>query len=717
MIIGNKILKNRLCSSFCMAAILSSSFLSQYAYANDSIESETVYVTTSRVEQDLMSVPNSVSVVTYEDIQKNPATTIADLLQDIPGVEVFEGAPGLKRVSIRGESASRTLILVDGQKIADQKSMSGAPILVDPANVERIEIIRGPASVLYGSDAIGGVVNIITKKTTDKALSGSASVGFFSENNGFTESINVYGSKNGWNYNFAASNGNFGDRSTPLGTLPNSDYKQQDFRGQIGYTFNDMVSAGINASYFTSDVRTAGYDYSNGSYEAYATMDLEPWKTWKVAPYLEFKNVNDYLSRVRLDFYYQEIDKTFTNTMYGVEGTANGMTGIMDMLMSTVSDLDTMGASVQTDWTIGDNNFLIVGYEYYKDTLKSTDPTIMSLTIATSGTKLFDINQLSKSNSSQDNHALYASMETTLPSDFTLSYGMRYTYVKTKLDNLTVNTDTISTVFGNSSTSLSKSGSSSDSRPVFNVGLVWEGIENLALRANWAQGFRAPTLSEKYVVSGMMSTFIYGNPDLEAETSDNFEIGVRYHNQKITADIAAFYNIADNYITTVTRTDGSDDKDYVNIAKAKTYGLEASLKYSFANNITPYVWATLMRREFQNGTGFTTYDSGTPSLSGRVGVMYDTSIYQDRADINLNLYMRGQTGSTYASSETVSYYYPGFATLNLAMGLTFGQDKAWNVQAELNNILDKRYYVSTTAESGSAAEAGLNAALRVTYSF
>ena len=75
-----------------------------------------------------------------------------------------DGGQGIKRAKIRGEDAFRSLVMIDGQKISEQKSMSGSPILIDPAMVERIEVIKGPASVLYGSDAIGGAINIITKK-------------------------------------------------------------------------------------------------------------------------------------------------------------------------------------------------------------------------------------------------------------------------------------------------------------------------------------------------------------------------------------------------------------------------------------------------------------------------------------------------------------------------------------------------------------------------
>ena len=132
------------------------------AYAvEEPVKADDVYVTATRVEKELQDVPMSVSVMTSEDIKRSPARTIGELLQDVPGVEIRNsGGQGFKRISIRGENPNRVLILIDGQKLVENKSMDGTPLLIDPSNVERVEVIKGPASVLYGSEAIGGVVNI-----------------------------------------------------------------------------------------------------------------------------------------------------------------------------------------------------------------------------------------------------------------------------------------------------------------------------------------------------------------------------------------------------------------------------------------------------------------------------------------------------------------------------------------------------------------------------
>lgn len=146
--------------------------------AEETVSTETVKVTAARVEQELMDVNMSVSVITADDIARSNARTVGELLKDIPGVQINnDGGQGIKRVGLRGENAFRTLVMIDGQKIAEHKSMSGSPLMIDPSQIERIEVIKGPSSVLYGSDALGGAINIITKKGGADGFHADVSVG------------------------------------------------------------------------------------------------------------------------------------------------------------------------------------------------------------------------------------------------------------------------------------------------------------------------------------------------------------------------------------------------------------------------------------------------------------------------------------------------------------------------------------------------------------
>ena len=190
----------------CTVLILFVSFNS-YAQEENHIKTTAVKVTATKVEKELLEVPSSVSIVTEEDIKKSSARTVGELLQDVPGVQISNsGGQGLKRISLRGEGVNRTLILIDGQQIVENKSMDGTALMIDTALIERIEIIRGPSSVLYGSNAIGGVINIITKKGGKKPIEGSINLFYNGASQGHSESASIFGKTHGVEYRVTASN-------------------------------------------------------------------------------------------------------------------------------------------------------------------------------------------------------------------------------------------------------------------------------------------------------------------------------------------------------------------------------------------------------------------------------------------------------------------------------------------------------------------------------
>ena len=155
----NPIVRGGLCAS-AMALALP-------VFAVDS-ESDTLVVTAAATEQNLKDAPASISVVTQQDLQRRPVNNLKDVLQDVPGVQLTNEGDNRKGVSIRGLSSSYTLILIDGKRVNSRNAVFRHNdfdlnwIPVDA--IERIEVVRGPMSSLYGSDALGGVVNIITKK-------------------------------------------------------------------------------------------------------------------------------------------------------------------------------------------------------------------------------------------------------------------------------------------------------------------------------------------------------------------------------------------------------------------------------------------------------------------------------------------------------------------------------------------------------------------------
>lgn len=134
---------------------------------------DTVVVTATRSEQNLNDAPASISVVTAEDIRRKGASNLLEAIRGTPGITVTgHGLAGRKTFGIRGADDKHTLVLIDGQRISSTDDYIGHSDYqygwVPMEQIERIEIIRGPMSALYGSEALGGVVNIITRKAPDE---------------------------------------------------------------------------------------------------------------------------------------------------------------------------------------------------------------------------------------------------------------------------------------------------------------------------------------------------------------------------------------------------------------------------------------------------------------------------------------------------------------------------------------------------------------------
>jgi len=131
-------------------------------------QEETMVVSASATEQNLKDAPASISVITQQDLQRKPVQNLKEVLKEVPGVQLTNEGDNRQGVSIRGLSSSYTLILVDGKRVNSRNAVFRHNdfdlnwIPVDA--IERIEVVRGPMSSLYGSDALGGVVNIITRK-------------------------------------------------------------------------------------------------------------------------------------------------------------------------------------------------------------------------------------------------------------------------------------------------------------------------------------------------------------------------------------------------------------------------------------------------------------------------------------------------------------------------------------------------------------------------
>ena len=168
----------------CFGAAATPLLFCAIAHASDGDELQPVVITATRIPTPLLEVASSVTVVTAADIDARQERTFADVLKDIPGVNVVQtGGPGGETsVFMRGTNSNHTKVFIDGIDVSDVSNATGAfdfgQLLTQ--DIERVEVLRGPQSGLYGSDAVGGVINIITKSGNGPAqFNGLAEGGTF----------------------------------------------------------------------------------------------------------------------------------------------------------------------------------------------------------------------------------------------------------------------------------------------------------------------------------------------------------------------------------------------------------------------------------------------------------------------------------------------------------------------------------------------------------
>ena len=220
---------------------------------------EKVVVTATRVETPVEEIASSITVISSKEIERKQKTTVLEVLKGLPGLDVVQngGVGGATSIFLRGANSEHTLVMIDGVEVNDPispgRSYDFAHLTVD--NIERIEVIRGPQSTLYGSDAIGGVVNIITKKGEGKPK-------FFLSTEGgsfttFREATGISGGNKWVNYSFALSRFDTEGISTASkkdGNYERDGYENTSLSAKLG--FKPMDNLGIDFILRYMDAKT-----------------------------------------------------------------------------------------------------------------------------------------------------------------------------------------------------------------------------------------------------------------------------------------------------------------------------------------------------------------------------------------------------------------------------------------------------------------------------
>jgi hemoglobin/transferrin/lactoferrin receptor protein len=660
------------------------------AWADD-IHLEDLVVTANRRETELRYAPAAISVVTRKEIEHRGGSSIAELLRDVPGVQIDESSiPGLKRIRIRGEDARRTLVLIDGQETTDHTTY-GPPMLIDPALIDRIEVVRGPQSVLYGSRAIGGVINIITKKAVNRPFGLEVGGGYDSATRGYSANGLASGTIGNFNYRLFAGRTEDYTRKTPSGKLPNTYYGTGSFDARLGYDDGKhSVALGYDRFGLSSQSSTPPGTVDGQTFTKFQ-LDMPQRDREKYSVFYEGKNLLPWMQRFSANAYHQTIDRQFTQDVaYNIVQQVGPprITRSVDFRHVDGDTLTTNGANVQADLTPLTNHVLVVGMQYLKDSLDrgATRVGVSRVTITpppppviTTNWNLYWGQEASIASTS-----LYAQDTWSFAPGWQAVGGVRQYWSRTSLDK-TIMTGTPIPV-----TTL-KPNSRDDDKLIGSASLLWTPIDPLTLRVGWGQGYIVPTLLQLHTgtLFGSGAT-VRPNPNLVPETSNSYEFGARWNDGKLRLDGTLFHSEAKNYITTascgavptmVVSGSGTGDCDsdqettYTNINAAKTWGAEVTAGYKIVPAYEVYGTVTAIRRQFVYPT-LTTWKSGVPLWSGRAGLRYEGQL---NSGINWwwDAYLRGATSTereeaTDRSLTGVSLTaIGGWTTVNLEFGASW----------------------------------------------
>jgi outer membrane receptor for ferrienterochelin and colicins len=521
---------------------------------------ETLVVTGTKTERLLANSPVRIEVVTEQELATSHARDLAEALKNVPGIVLrpIHGKSG-QEVWMQGLDADRVLILVDSKPVSASTGSSVDITQISVADVTHIEIVKGATSALYGSEAMGGVINVITKRaklgTTYKATLDSGSYGEQNVSDGpFNDNhANFFISHNTGSW--------FGQLMTDLRYKQGTDLDDTtwDFEGtagtktnvatKLGYQFSNGAEMMIAPSYYYEDINKNFSTFVPGVGEVKKEKREE----------VKRKNIS-------ISFDSPVFEQSELSTWYMFENFIDNTE--QDTLNTDYVDQSRVGESsfnkgeVQLDHPLGENQILTVGIVAVKNTLTQTKD---ESTIDELGGK--------KERTSIE---LYAQDDIFIGDQLEILPGIRYQ---------------------------NDSDFGSYTAPKINLmyGPNWLD-KQVKFRIGAGSGYRAPTLKERHYTfdHSALGYMVLGNEDLIPETSTSLQFGVDYNpGGSFHADINFYYNDIKNLISTELNQQQSDATnlsiyEYSNVGEARTKGIDITSAYDFSKFLSSNISYTYL---------------------------------------------------------------------------------------------------------------------------
>ncbi|MHA4976791.1 TonB-dependent receptor domain-containing protein [Pseudomonas extremorientalis] len=324
---------------------------------DDSLKLPNVVISANRQVQARNDSSAANTVFTRDDIDRLQPTSLTDLISRVPGVQVAPtgGRGSLPGIYIRGTKSAQSLVLVDGQRIANSTSGDSGLQYLNVDQIERVEVLRGSRSVIYGSDAIGGVIQVFTRRNAGQGLQPRLKLGFGS-NKTWERSLGLSGGDEYTRFNLGASlDETAGINSTHTSFPSDGDhdaYRNQSLSLNLSHSFSDALEAGFN---LLDNRGKSEYDNSFGRY------DVATGQTVGQKPYTDYtlSSASGYVDATLNERWQSRLEL----------GHSENRDTKRDTLSDDFSVFNTYRDSVnwQNDLTLNEQNSLILGGDWYED--------------------------------------------------------------------------------------------------------------------------------------------------------------------------------------------------------------------------------------------------------------------------------------------------------------------------------------------------------------
>ena len=613
-----------------------------------------VVVTGTRTPKFLKDTPIQTRVINAKELARLDATNVQDLLQqELPGVEFSYAMNQQTHLNFSGFGGQGVLFLVDGERLAGETMDDVDFTRLNMDNVERIEIVKGAASALYGSNATGGVINIITKRNRQPwTLNVNARYAKHNEQRyGATWGLN---SKH-WNNMLSAhfnrmDNYDVHSAANPVTRIISTVYgdKTVNLKEQLTWSpASNFRLTGRAGYFFRETVRSADQperyrDFSGGLRMNWQMSDADGLQ----ASYaFDQYDKSDYQRITRLDIRdYSNVQNSF-RLLY--------------------------------NHTFGDGDVLTVGSDLLHDYLFNTN--------------------LEGETRKQDSWDLFVQYDWRLNDRWELVGALRYDYFS--------------------------DGKDSHLTPKLNI--CDKPLRNLAIRAGYGMGFRAPTLKEKYYNFDMLGIWIVeGNEHLKSEVSHNFNLSAEYTKGHYNYTTSTYYNKVKNKLSTAapyfkTTEDKLPYLPYSNLDDYSVCGGEVGAQAKWNNGLGARITYAYTKEQLaKDKDGNSINNQYIPAREHALNVRMDYD-RQISSNYGLNIGLQGRVLSGVENVEYKDYYdvskgtisveYPAYTLWKLSLVQRIG--KAVKVNAALDNLFGykpKFYYLNSPITDGVTFQIGVS---------